>query len=203
MGTRTNRKRKDKMVSVIIPVVRPDNLDKLIKLVRDNAGIEHEIITEMDKEGIGCPKMVAKLLKRTKYEYVCFIGDDTEPQKNFLKEAMEIMKRFKDSWGLVGLNDLTGRRLPTHWVASKSLLVHIGGEFFHTGYNHCYCDNELWLRSEVIGRYMYALNAVVKHNHPLLNRKYNQDKFYLKVYNEDMEKDKELFLNRNSNLIKH
>lgn len=193
------------MISVIIPVVREQKLSKLKELIKKNAGLmDYELITEVDKHKIGCPKMVKKLVKKCNGDYICFLGDDTIPQENFLKHALETMKCFKGEWGLVGLNDNTGRRLPTHWLASKKLLKHLGGEFFHTGYKHCYCDNELQFKTELLNRYMYSLKSVVLHDHPILQKDNNLlDEHYERAYEKDnMEHDRLLFNERIKGITK-
>lgn len=158
-------------VSVIIPVIRPGKAEKCIQLVNLNAGIaDYEILAEIDKDRIGCPQMVKELTKKAKYDLVCFLGDDALPQENFLAIAIEYMKQNPDGWGLVGFNDRTGRTLPTHWLAHKKLLPYLDNEFFHTGYVHCFCDNELMDRCIKLGRYIYGVNAIVLHDHPLLKK---------------------------------
>ena len=107
------------------------------------------------------------------------------------------MESFPGGWGLVGFNDLTGRILPTHWVADKLMLNILGGEFFHTGYIHCYCDNELMERSIDAGRYIYSQRAIVKHYHPLLKSSEFMDEHYKFVYSKNiMKHDEELYKKR-------
>lgn len=185
------------MISIIIPVIREEKALRCIKLIRENAGIEnYEIVTDTDTDRIGCPKMVKKLVSQCKGDMICFLGDDTLPQPNFLREASRVMHFFKDNWGLVGLNDLTGRQLPTHWLGHTRLLEHLDGEFFHTGYKHCYCDNELWDRCKDMNRYLWAEGAVVKHDHPIFTHE-EPDADYIRVYSSEyMNHDRELYLRR-------
>lgn len=187
------------MISIIIPIVRPIKASRCISMI--SKAVDHsdyEVIAEHDRDGIGCPRMVKNMVAKSKGDYVCFLGDDTLPQPGFLTEAMKVMFNFADGWGLVGFNDRTGRRLPTHWVASKKLLKYLDGEFFHTGYTHCFADNELMLRCEVMGRYMYSLRGVVEHEHPVLSKDDSLlDEHYRRVYDKKVQdKDKELFASR-------
>ena len=81
----------------------------LIKMIKENAGIpeyNYEIVSEEDVNRIGAPKMVKKLTERTKYDLVMFLGDDCEPQPNFLLNAAMTMESFPDKWGLVGMYDV-------------------------------------------------------------------------------------------------
>lgn len=151
------------MISVIVPTVRPQNIQKIKEAVIAE-GMSVEFLWEEDKEQIGAPKMVKRLTDKTKHDLVCFIGDDTEPQPGFLQKALEMMQA-KDAW-LVGLNDTVSKK-PTHWLASKKLLEHLeNNEFFYTGYNHNRCDVELERKARDLGKYVWCEEAIVKHNHP-------------------------------------
>jgi len=202
-------------VSIIIPVIRPKNIPKLVNAILQNAGVkesEYEIITKTDTKRIGAPKMVKRLVEKAKYDLIMFIGDDVIPQRNFLKNALKAMKQFTDLDGLIGLND-TNRRAdeaPTHWLASKKLLPALDGEFFHTGYIHQYCDNELALRCMAINKYLFAPDAIIEHNHPgfkgkeksfMENIAKNKDKFYKETYSKKVhDHDIKLFKQRTKKL---
>lgn len=190
-------------VAILIPYVRPKKLERCIPLAIDNAGIDpndFEIVSLEDTELIGCPKMLSKLVSVTHSKYVAFIGDDCMPHKNWLKNALIDMHSLPDCWGLVGLNDLTRRTLACHWLASRKLLNSVlEGEFFHTGYRHCYCDNELTERCEEAGRYKYSSASIVEHDHPLIT-KGPSDKFYQKAYlKKNVEHDRDLYFKRKTN----
>lgn len=190
------------MISIIIPVVRRDRIEQLISTITLNAGIyDYEIETEEDIKRIGCPKMVKRLVEKSKGEMVCFLGDDTVPQPGFLLNALTAMSGLLDGWGLVGLNDehQNGNKLATHWLADKRLLPLLDGEFFHTGYKHTRCDRELTVRCQQMGRYVWAKDAVVKHEHPAFGSgKFDED--YERVYSKEyIEHDKWLFRRRAQN----
>jgi len=185
------------MVSVVLPVIRPEKAKHAAKLAVHNAGVAPvELLMEEDRDRIGAPKMVKRLVEKSTYDLVAFIGDDTLPQPGWLRHAIDAMATLPDGWGLVGLNDKTGRTLATHWLASKKLLPLIGGEFFSTEYWHCFCDNELQERCTYLDRYVYANQAVVYHDHPLLTgRTVTED--YRKIYSaEYYGHDRAVFMNR-------
>ena len=126
------------LISIIVPVIRPEKAKRCIDAIIENSGIakdEYEILTLEDKKRIGAPKMVDKLTKKSKGQMVCFLGDDTIPQKNFLKYALEAMDTLPDGWGLVGFDDNLRPRgtikAAAHWLADKRLLPFLNGEFFH------------------------------------------------------------------------
>ncbi len=187
------------LASIIIPVIRPEKAARCIDLAIKRAGIkrdEFEIVTKEDKKRIGCPKMVKALVKRAKAENIVFLGDDCIPQENWLKEAMRYMSLLKGGWGLVGINDLSVRRIATHWVAHKKLLPELDGEFFHTGYYHTYCDNELLHKCNEMGRFIFGEKSIVAHDHPV-HTGVSMDADYLRVYSDDYAAhDRALFLKR-------
>jgi len=189
-------------VSIVIPVIRPESAKKCIEKIKENAGIEsslYEIITEEDKDRIGCPKILKSLTEKAKYDLVMFLGDDTEPEPEFLVEAISSMSQLPDGWGLVALNDgmTDGNKLATHWLAHKKLLDHTENrEFFYTGYDHQFCDNELTDIAKGLGRYIYSDRAKIKHNHPIKDRAF-EDEDYARVYSKEVErKDQKLYMTR-------
>ena len=187
------------MISIVIPWIRKAKFKRCVKMIKANA-TGFEIVSKEDRRRIGCPKMVKKLVARSIGEYICFLGDDTLPQPGFLKYALEDMAKLPGGWGLVGLNDLTGRTLPTHWLASVKLLPLLGGEFFHTGYNHCCCDRELHEICDGLGKFIYSQKAVVKHDHPILRGEPITDPDYLRVYSPEIRgADQQLLKLRRAN----
>lgn len=183
-------------VSIIIPIIRPEKAERCIKLIKKNAGFDdYEIISEEDTERIGCPKMVKRLVEKSNGELVCFLGDDCLPDKGFLYYAIQAMDAM--GWGLVGLNDMTGRTIPCHWLASKKLLPHLDGEFFYTGYSHNCCDVELWERCLELRRYDYCKESIVMHDHFLLTGG-EPDEHNIRAYSRH-EEDKCLLAARRDN----
>ena len=113
------------MISVLLPVVRPEKAQRCIEAIRKNSdGVVHEIVREEDAERIGCPKMVKKLADRAFFDWVLFLGDDTIPQEGFMAEAIKHIDDLPDGWGLIGLNDLhwDGNVVATHWLCHTKML---------------------------------------------------------------------------------
>lgn len=192
------------MISIVLPFVRWKKAFRCMDAVRENAGpVEYEIVAEEDVDRIGCPKMVKKLVERTKYDWVVFLGDDTIPQKGFLINAFKASKLLPDGWGLVGLNDRIhdGKQLATHWMCHKNMLYFLEGEFFHTGYIHCECDRELVARAKQLKRYIFAHDAIVIHDHPITWRGGAEpDEDYKRVYDDKVtRRDRKLFWTRSQN----
>jgi GT2 family glycosyltransferase len=194
------------MISIIIPFIRPDKVVRCCNAIIENSGMpraEYEIVTEEDVDRIGAPKMVKRLVAKSKGQMICYLGDDTIPQKDFLKNALEAMETLPDGWGLVGLDDnirLKGTvKAAAHWLADKRLLPFLDGEFFHTGYKHCWCDNELTVRATELGRYIFCEEAYIYHDHVIANPK-NDDVHYRRAYSQDWQiHDCVLFRKRRAN----
>lgn len=164
--------RTSNKISILLPYIRPEGARRCIDAIEENAGIpesQYEIIAEEDRERIGCSSKLKQLVERSKYDSVLFLGDDTIPEKDFLKNALEFRERLPEKWGMVGLNDhyLHGHYTATHWLADKRLLTEVlDGEFFHTGYRHCFADNELATRCIAAGKYIFAPTACIDHRNP-------------------------------------
>jgi glycosyltransferase involved in cell wall biosynthesis len=177
-------------VSVCVPTLgRPEKLHRLLEKIKLNAGYEnYEIIVKADEpvpNNIGAPKMLKKCVDESTGELVMFLGNDTVPEPNFMLEAVwEMARRFPDFDGMVGLNDgyWHDGDVATHWLASKKLLPALDGEFFHTGYNHAGCDNELLGRVEKLGKYSWAEKAKLYHDHPVNTGWANADESYRSLY---------------------
>ncbi len=187
-------------VSIIIPTVRPEKAIRCVEAIHENAGVspeEYEIIREIDIGRVGCPRMVADLVSKSRYDWVMFLGDDTIPQSDFLKNAIDAIEYLPDGWGMVGLNDgIHQDNFSTHWMCHKNMLELTGGEFFHTGYIHQYCDVELTDIAKENGRFIFAENARLVHDHPLVTGK-GFDNHYLKATSKDVHKqDRKLYFER-------
>jgi len=178
------------LVSVCVPTLgRPEKLHRLLEVIKENAGYDnYEIIVKTDEpvpNNIGAPKMLKKCVDESTGDLVLFLGNDTVPEKNFIQEAVwEMARRFPDLDGMVGLNDGFWKKgdVATHWLASRKLLPALDGEFFHTGYNHAGCDNELIGRVEKLGKYSWAEKAKLYHDHPVNTGWENADQMYKDSY---------------------
>lgn len=187
------------MISICIPTIRPEKLQALILAIDINSGLpisEYEIRWIEDKYRAGCPETLKKLVDASRGDMVCFIGDDTMPEPDFLKNALEAMSTLTDGWGVVGLNSQESRHA-AHFLADKRMLDLLPDRmFFHTDYKHCWCDHELTDIAIEHGRFVFADNARLKHNHPVFGTA-PVDKDYFRVYSDEYKKhDKKTYFIR-------
>lgn len=182
------------MISIIIPTIRPQNIPQLLDAIRGNTLIEHEVLWSEDKLRVGCPVMVKKLTELTKYDWVVFLGDDTLPGKYCIDNAY-IMAVKNNLW-LVGFNDHNTRRA-THWLAHKNLLNYLeNNEFFYTGYIHNFCDDELRIKADQMGKYGWCEEAIINHNHPAFGAP-RDDSYKVQTNRDNWRHDEALFRSRN------
>lgn len=182
------------MITVIIPTVRTEGRDRCLSALAEHGGsIPYEVVTEIDNDGIGCPRMVNRLAKMANSEWVLFLGDDTVPQPGLLDAIAQHM----GTWGMIGLNDgiHDGNELATHWCCHKRLLDFTDGAFFHPGYRHSYCDQELTDIAKALGRYVWAEDALIEHRAQILTN--DQDEYTRKAYDPvNKRHDLRLYLER-------
>lgn len=166
------------LVSIVIPHLgRPDKLERLKESIKQHAGysnLEVIVVEDSFEDRQGAPKTFKRGVEKTKGDLVMFLGNDCIGQSDFVLQAVIQMYRAFGSEmnGLVCLNDQVacdGGKKATHWLASKKLLPYIGGEFFCTEYEHCFCDNELTDRCQALGKYTFAPLAVISHDNVLNN----------------------------------
>lgn len=174
-------------VSIIIPSIREEGLNRCIKAIEENSGVpssQYEILVDRTKESpSGAINAVNRLTHIANNDLVFFLADDCVPMENFLLEALKEMEKFPDGWGLVGTNDYRNHEvdrkdeLATFWMGHKKLLPLLGGDFFCPEYWHTFCDLELTQRCMELDRYIFSKNIKIFHDHPLAekSRKYTKD----------------------------
>lgn len=175
-------------VTIIIPFVRSQNMDRLIEQIHSRAGLGHfDIRARRDVNGLGHIWMIDRLIRESTTPYVAFIADDTEPQPDFLVSAlMSAKERFSGGVGLVAFSDTTGRSLACHWLMHKDLLDKIGGYALQPCYFHSCSDVELTERAKSLNLFHYDDTAVVVHNHPYLDPNVKKDEYNKEVMDSPM-----------------
>lgn len=158
-------------VSIIIPTLgREQQLKKLVEeYIPQRANYDNiEVIVMNDsfENRQGVPNLVKQGVEKSTGELIMFLGNDCAPEPDFVIQAVKTMYEMfgKEMDGLVSLNDgYWHGEIATHWLASKKLLNQLDGEFFHTGYYHTGCDNELTERCRKLGKYVWSKKSKVNH----------------------------------------
>ena len=182
-------------VSFLIPTLRPDRLKITLDAIERRCGMapeEYEILTDSDPGGPN--QAINRMAAKAQGQYLCCLGDDTVPQPGFIDNALKEMAKLPDGWGLVAFNDGTDRIMATHFLIDrKAIDTLLGGELMHSGYIHCYADNEITERMNSVKRFGYAKDALVIHDHPLLTGR-ETDEIYTRAYSKEIqEKDRDLY----------
>ena len=175
-------------MTVVLPTVRPEGASRCIAAIPTFV----RVIARVDHDRIGCPRMVAELVKEVKTEWVCFLADDTVPGPFMFDDAALCAR--ETGCGFIALNDgVHNGRIATHWCARMDLLPRIGGYFFNPVYRHNWCDVELSDIMRYLGEYAYARDAKMEHRHPI--RGYEMDADYTRC-GETERQDRETYLRR-------
>ena len=102
-------------ICVVIPMYgKQEYTDKCLQFVRDNAGIEHDVLVVDDGSKVPYKQGDVEVLRLEKnsgftnavnqgillaqkrnYDYVVLLNNDTEPEPNFLKELVDTMQDEK------------------------------------------------------------------------------------------------------------
>jgi len=188
------------MVSIILPFVRVEGAARCMDAISRNSGdVVYEVLAEEDKHHIGCNPMVNRLVDKSKFDIVCFVHDDSIPQKNFLENAYRSMRAFPGGYGCVGFNDMVHDiDAPcTHWMIHKKMLKYFpDGVFYSEDYIHTRVDLELKEVCKSVGRYKWDKYARIKHMTPFYY-KIDLDASYKRCYSaESIRKDRATFIKR-------
>jgi glycosyltransferase involved in cell wall biosynthesis len=193
-------------ISVCIPTLgRPDKLHRLLESIKQNAEYDnYEIIVkadEMPPHNVGAPTMLKRCVDESTGDLICFLGNDCIPQPGFLREAVwEMARKFPEMDGMIGFNDSfwQEKHVAPHWLASKKLLPMLGGNFFEPEFYHTGVDNILKARCDKAGKYAWAKNAKIFHDHPMMSgKKEEMDALYEQAYTGPRhDHDNELYARR-------
>jgi glycosyltransferase involved in cell wall biosynthesis len=126
----------------------------------------------------GCSRAWNDALAHSTGDPVVLAADDLEFQPGWLDAALRTLDRFPGGWGLVGFNDghTDNRDFSTHYLASRRLIVEVfGGVIAWEHYRHSFNDVEATERAKAAGRYAWAEDAHVRHQHWLFGDRPKDD----------------------------
>ncbi len=175
-------------VSILLPTTgRADRAEKCICQLRETAGVPIELIIAVDHdpesamrlapladkllvstEYRGCSRAWNDCLRESSGDPVVFAADDLVWGEAWLVNALAYLDAFDDGWGMVGFNDghWNGDELATHYLMSRRFIVEVlGGVVAWEWYSHSFNDLEVNERAKAAGRYVWAPDALVRHEH--------------------------------------
>lgn len=168
-------------VGIIIPTrFREELLNRTLEAIKANTqsypNMEVTVFRDEKEIPLGCPKATNQAVKSALSsegkpddwvcpDYICFLGNDTVPQPNWLNEAMLAMRTFPDGKGMVGFNEGYTQGLAHHFVIHKDLIDELPeGKLFWEEYTHNFVDNELRERMEYAYKYRWCSKALIVHS---------------------------------------
>lgn len=142
-------------VAVIMPTIRPEQAEKTAKILEERAGLPIKIIPQIDAQKIGYAKICNEYVKNNKASYYVFVSDDVFPSRNWLINALQLIKDKKG--GLVGFNDgKWGGSIATSGLISREwMLKNYNGDLFFPEYFGHYNDVELTILAMSDHMYCY------------------------------------------------
>lgn len=174
------------MISVIIPTRR--RLERTVACIREfnrtTGDCEVIVVCDGDREALerlqqeNCKVLYQEQrgavsawnlgLKHSSGQYVVLGANDLRPQDGWAEEALRVMRSLPDGGGLVGLNTGDhGESLATHFMVTRRFIKSsLGGVLATPHYRHCFVDNEANERAKRAGRFAYAENSRLIHDHP-------------------------------------
>lgn len=176
-------------VSVLFPTTgRPEMAERcLFQLRETTAGRRVEVIAKVDcdpetavriaplcdklvvaTEYQGCSRGWNDCLRESKGEQIVFAADDLVWGPGWLEAAQAKLAELPDGWGMVGFNDghWNGDELATHYLMSRRFVIEVlGGVVAWDFYEHSFNDVEVNDRAKAAGRYVWAPEALVRHEH--------------------------------------
>lgn len=210
-------------VAIIVPVLgRPEHAATFVESLRANTPrdtyrvvvvcsqrsdaqvwSEYGLYVPLNEEIITFAEKVAWAYPRTEEPYVLLVGSDVQFKAHWLESAMKVAD--KTGKGLIATNDLGNPRVmagrhATHPLISRRYIEEKGaswdgpGTIVHTGYRHCFVDDEWSVKAQTDGEFAFARRSEIEHNHPIWG-KAESDWVYQKGQ-ESFEHDKDLFISR-------
>lgn len=155
---------EDENVEVLLTCVS-DDVDSLA-VVRNYKFIDRLHLRTRDEYALGSIWAFNKLAELSSGDVLADVDDDQIFHPGWLANALRELDRM--GGGLVAFNDLksNGDDYAAHFIVSRDFLrEHMGGTLWPPMYKSWWCDWELSEKAKAIGKYAWARDAIVEHNH--------------------------------------
>lgn len=169
-----NEAEKQPTIAVIMPTIHVNLAEKTKKILQKRAGIECDIKVILDYDKKGYVWNCNEFVNNTNYDYYVYLTDDIFPSRNWLKQALDLMK--KKQAGLVGFNDgkWQGTLATCGLVDATWMKKNYEGNLFNPDYFCHYNDTELTLYAMQQSKYAYDPNiSLIEIDYEKDNKKVN------------------------------
>ena len=116
----------------------------------------------------GCSRAWNDALREATGDNLVLAGDDLRWGEDWHTQALAALSELPDGWGVVGFNDGhgDGSDYSTHYLVSRRFITEcLGGVIAWECYRHSFNDVEMSERAKAAGRYIWAKDAHVHHEH--------------------------------------
>jgi GT2 family glycosyltransferase len=177
------------MISILLATTgRPEMAERCVRSIVDTTeGHDIQVVAAVDKDGDtairlhelgctvdwdpeyrGCSRAWNDALALSKGDPVVLAADDLVFHPGWLEASLCVLDEFDGGWGLVGFNDghTDNADWSTHYMVSRRMVVEVfGGVIAWEHYRHSFNDVEASERAKRAGRYAWAEDARVTHEH--------------------------------------
>jgi glycosyltransferase involved in cell wall biosynthesis len=153
----------------------PDTDDDLLLPVLEKAAAEREDVEVLPVKA-NYPRKINAGVRATDEPLIFFGADDLKFHSEWFERAL---KRMDEEVGVVSTNDLCNSRtmkgenathpLVARWYAESPTIDGSPGPLFER-YPHEYCDREFSEVARARGAFVYAMDSIVEHLHPLAGK---------------------------------
>lgn len=109
--------------------------------------------------------------------YLASLGDDHRPRtRGWDRKLMAAIESFGTPGFAYGNDLLQGASLPTAWVMSAEIVIHLGWMMLPTC-DHMYVDNATLTLGKSINRIAYMPRVIIEHMHPAVGKSLMDDSY--------------------------
>jgi hypothetical protein len=151
-------------VEVLVSCIEDDA--ESIQIVRNHHFVDRLWLRTREEYEFGSIWAFNELTRRSSGDVIAEVDDDQIFHPGWLRHALRELDRL--GGGLVAFNDLKsdGNEYAAHFIVSRDFLIqYMGGVMWPPMYKAWWCDREMSEIAKAVGKYAWAQDAVVEHNH--------------------------------------
>lgn len=156
---------KRESITAIIPTINPEKALETSKTLKDRAGMDFKLVVIEDIEKNGWVATINSAVRNNPSDYYIYLADDVFPSKNWLVEAMKVVKD-KDL-GLLAFNDgkWFGKMASFGLVKHDWMIKNYNGDLLNPVYRSHYADPEITLLALSDKVFGYAPKSIMMEVH--------------------------------------